>query len=474
MNKITGIYRSARTGLVVGTMDDGSTELEEDWSLENSQAAAKAAKAQGLWDWPSDTDWLVPVMPDMFGDVTPGGGEDNPTPDPGEGGEPGEGPEGAEGDGSGDGEGETGDGDGDDNDGNDGEPAEGEAGDETEDMEDMEIEMNMPGENAEASTGNAMADNIWELIRPLVDERDQAYAQAMAGSVQTFVKKAVAKMVAEQMAEVPKGLPNGPVPAPAPDDAPKFEAPKAELRHREFDKVLMLVARGIHVYLPGPPGTGKSHMAKQIADTLDRPFGVQSFSPMSTESALKGFRNAHGEYVRTIYREIFEHGGIFLGDELDNANPAIVAVLNSGLANEFMEFPDGVVKRHPDFVFIATANTLGTGPTAQFAGRQKLDPATLNRFAKVHIDTDEDVEDALVHAVVGTEVGTAWLKKVRFVRRAVADLRIDLFVTMRDSIMGAKMIAPGQGQLSQVEALEHTCLGSLTADQRDKIKAWKG
>ena len=123
---------------------------------------------------------------------------------------------------------------------------------------------------------------------------------------------------------------------------------------------------------------------------------------------------------------------------------------------------------------IATANTLGTGPTAEFAGRQKLDPATLNRFVKIFIDTDESMEDSIVTDMLGEATAQAWLKKVRHVRRAVADLRIKHFVTMRDSINGARLIAPGAGKFSQVEALHHTVLAVLPDDTVEKIKRWRG
>ena len=122
----------------------------------------------------------------------------------------------------------------------------------------------------------------------------------------------------------------------------------------------------------------------------------------------------------------------------------------------------------------ATANTLGTGPTAEFAGRQRLDPATLNRFVKIQIGTDEVMEDRIVNGLIGDVKGQQWLKKIRHVRRACDELRIKHFVTMRDSINGARLIAPGDGAFTQLEALEYTCLGSLAADQVSKIKAWKG
>lgn len=253
---------------------------------------------------------------------------------------------------------------------------------------------------------------------------------------------------------------------------PDFELD--EVTHHMFPRVLATVNREVHAYLPGPPGTGKSHMVEQVARALDRPFGAMSFHTQSTIASLVGYMDAHGNYVRTVFRDIYENGGIMLFDEMDGASPAIGIGMNSALANGFMSFPDGMIKRHPDFVAVCTANTMGTGPTAEFAGRQKLDPATLNRFAKIFIDTDENMEDAIVHGMIGDDLGKDWLKKVRHIRRAVAELNIKHFVTMRDSINGARLIAPGDGSFSTLEALEVTILAVLSDDQRDKIRHWRG
>ena len=50
--------------------------------------------------------------------------------------------------------------------------------------------------------------------------------------------------------------------------------------------------------------------------------------------------------------------------------------------------------RHKDFICIAAANTVGLGADRQFSGRNKLDAATLDRFAigKIMMDYDPEVE----------------------------------------------------------------------------------
>lgn len=313
------------------------------------------------------------------------------------------------------------------------------------------------GEGEDDEFDNPFADDLWPIIKPRIveiaeDRAEQAYVQSARYS---RLNGGSGSGSGERDVRV-SGVKSG-----------KVEG----VTHHMFDKVLRAVARGCHVYLPGPPGTGKSHMALQVAEALGRDFSVTSFSPMSTESKLTGFRDANGNTVRTEYRERYEGGGIWLGDELDNANPAIVAGLNSGLANSFMEFPDGTIKRHDGFVCIATANTLGTGPTAEFSGRQKLDPATLNRFVKIFIGTDEAMETHLVEQILSPTEAERWLSKVRKVRRAVEQHRIKHFVTMRDSLQGARLIAPGDGKFTIGEALEMTVLAVLTDDQREKVRA---
>jgi hypothetical protein len=326
--------------------------------------------------------------------------------------------------------------------------------------------------NEDAPTGNSMADDLWALLKPNVVEVVANGCEYTAEFVAEGMGRILEGMRREGFGpETPGGREH--VPAPKFDGKPIPKPEVGELRHFQYPKLRNALARRVFMYLPGTPGVGKSEMVKHVADDLGLPFSARSFSPMSTESSLIGFRDAHGNYVRTDFRDRYEFGGIMLLDELDNSNPAVVAALNSGLAQQFMAFPDGVVERHPDFICVATANTFGTGPTAEFAGRQKLDPATLNRFVKMEIVTDESLETAIVEGILGTDLADSWLKKVRHVRNAVADMRIKTFVTMRDAILGAKLIQPGAGKFSQKEALDMTIMCVLSEDAQKKVASWK-
>jgi hypothetical protein len=150
-----------------------------------------------------------------------------------------------------------------------------------------------------------------------------------------------------------------------------------------------------HLYLHGPAGTGKSHIAWQIADALQLPFACMSFCAQSGKSDLLGYMDAHGNYVSTPFYDIYKNGGVFCLDEMDAANPNLINLLNGGLAGKMMSFPCGMVQRHPDFVVVASANTFGTGSTEMFIGRNPLDAASQDRFQKVYIDYDRDLERAI-------------------------------------------------------------------------------
>lgn len=152
------------------------------------------------------------------------------------------------------------------------------------------------------------------------------------------------------------------------------------VQHSSFEALLRAVSARENVWLPGPAGSGKTSAAHAVADSLTLPFYAVSVGPQTSQTSLLGYYDAGGNYVTTQLRQAFEHGGVFLLDEVDAGSPAVLVVINSLLANGHASFPDKVVEKHSDFVLIAAGNTLGQGADAQYVGRQKLDEATLDRF----------------------------------------------------------------------------------------------
>ncbi len=176
--------------------------------------------------------------------------------------------------------------------------------------------------------------------------------------------------------------------------------------HPVFEEVVELAAARDNIFLPGPSGSGKSHLARQIADALGLKFGSISCSAGMSESQLLGRMVPMGakgqfEFLGTQFLDCYENGGVFLFDEIDAADSNVLLVINSALANGHMSVPsrheNPVATRHPDFVCIAAANTWGRGADRQYVGRNELDESTIDRFRMgcVPVEYDESLERQL-------------------------------------------------------------------------------
>jgi hypothetical protein len=164
------------------------------------------------------------------------------------------------------------------------------------------------------------------------------------------------------------------------------------VQHSSFEALLRIVAQRVNVWLPGPAGSGKTSAAHAVAEALTLPFYAVSVGPQTSQSQLLGYYDANGKYVTTQLRQAYEHGGVFLLDEVDAGSPAVLVTINALLANGHASFPDAVVERHKDFVLIAAGNTYGQGADRQYVGRQQLDAATLDRFAVLDWEYDSTLE----------------------------------------------------------------------------------
>ena len=251
--------------------------------------------------------------------------------------------------------------------------------------------------------------------------------------------------------------------------------PKDGIFHKQFDKLTKLVAAGQHCYLPGPPGTGKSHAAEQVASVLGWRFASISLGPQTPDSRLWGGMDAHGKFFEPPFIKLARHamenpdsGSVYCLDELDNGNAGTIATLNSAMANGWFTAPNGdVITMGKNMVIVGAANTFGTGPTAEFAGRNKLDAATLDRFAYLPWDTDLAVEKALVLQYLDTQSARAWLEVWRTCRKNAKDHGLKVFVTMRGCVNGARLIASG---LAADDVLDMVLLNKLPEDQARKVK----
>lgn len=204
--------------------------------------------------------------------------------------------------------------------------------------------------------------------------------------------------------------------------------------HASFDKTLKLASVRQNILIVGPAGCGKTKMAHQVADALNLPFGMISCSAGMSENQLTGWLlptgdNGRFEYNPSGFVKAYENGGVFLLDEIDAADENTLLVINAALANGHMSIPqrttNPIAMRHPDFVVIAAANTFGHGADMVYAGRNKLDGATLDRFRAgvVKMDYDTKMEISLVDPEV---LDWCW-----DVRRIINQLRLRRVMSTR-------------------------------------------
>jgi cobaltochelatase CobS len=207
--------------------------------------------------------------------------------------------------------------------------------------------------------------------------------------------------------------------------------------HKLTPQLIELIQDGEHVYIYGPPGSGKSHAAKLASQALGLPFYYVSVNPQSAAWRLEGFIDAHGSYVRVPFREAYEHGGVFCIDEMDNGNGNLWTSLNSAIANGHAAFPDGMIERHKDFRLVATGNTALRGADRFFPDRRPADPATIDRFEYLEWDYDHALERAIVCSI--DETAIPWMHWVQSVRDYSKQHTLKgLWATPRASISGAK------------------------------------
>lgn len=211
--------------------------------------------------------------------------------------------------------------------------------------------------------------------------------------------------------------------------------------------------------LVGPTGTGKTHAAHQVARALGLEYYAHGAMSMSHE--LLGFTDAHGTTHRTPFRDAFERGGLVILDELDAWDASVTLALNAALANGYAGFPDGMIERHRDCVIIGAGNTHGTGATADFVGRNRLDAAFLSRFP---VKLQWDADPALEVAISGD---AAFARRVQAARERARAVGLKHLIDMRQMQAGAALIAAG---FTSNEAADLTYLAGLSTDQRRMIE----
>lgn len=231
--------------------------------------------------------------------------------------------------------------------------------------------------------------------------------------------------------------------------------------HKQFERLLKMVAAGCNVWVAGPAGSGKTTAAEQVAKALGLPFRFNG--AIDTEYKLSGFVDAQGRIVSTAFREAYTNGGVYLFDEVDASLPGALLAFNGALAGDSCEFP-GVtdpVRKHPDFRCIAAGNTWGYGATSEYVGRNRLDAAFLDRFVQLTWDYDEALELKLA-------TNEAWCRRVQALRAKARSRGLKVVISPRATIYGCKLLAAG---FTLDDAIDATVRAKISKADWDNLSA---
>lgn len=160
-----------------------------------------------------------------------------------------------------------------------------------------------------------------------------------------------------------------------------------------LERVIINSKLGLNTMLVGEAGTGKTILAGQVAKALKLEYGHTTLTAGASETWLFGRQTPKG-FVEGSFSIRYRNGGVFLADEMDGADPNMLLVINTALANGSMYNPISgeVIQRHKDFIFLGACNTVGKGADMVYSGRNRLDGATLDRFVLIRVDYDPDIE----------------------------------------------------------------------------------
>lgn len=200
---------------------------------------------------------------------------------------------------------------------------------------------------------------------------------------------------------------------------------------------LMSLEMNIPLYIYGHAGTGKTTLIENICAKTGRPMLRVQHTGNTEESHILGQWTAVGGATKFELGPLplaMKRGWVYLADEYDFAMPSVLAVYQPILEGKSLVIKEAdaanrFIKPHPNFRFVATGNTNGSGDeTGLYQGTAIQNAANYDRFGI-----------CLQMNYMAADVETAILMNQSGIKEKDAGNIVDFANRVRESYDGSKI-----------------------------------